>query len=294
MAHRRSQRVLLSPAGADTLYNGDSFSDVQFILPLHKKELNTYTTVAFPSAIFPASYFNVEDYQNKIDLLVGADTIQVVVPEGNYTYETYVTAVVPLLPTGMSLDYSISNGLFTMSSDTAFTVLASTTNCLSLGMPKNEDFIAVLTDSKYKAVFPYPANFLGPTKIFVECPSLGIENWNTGSRSRYLGDVTVTASPYELTYFEDASAVEMYFDDGLVDGSSLHVQIKDELGNLLNFRGVAWYLTLVFHTYYPTHPWRQTMPTFLQEFADEANKKRKISAEEQQAVQQAQGQTRQG
>lgn len=264
MAHRRSQRILLTPTGATSLFNDLHYSDVQFGIPFHRKETNTYMSVSFASAVFPASYFNIESFQNTLVISSdGISTTTYTVPEGNYTYATFKTALMTLLPTGFSLLYDISSGVFTLTNSTSFTITNETTCWQALGKVQRTELVATYKNSMYYCVFPNPANFLGPCKLVIQCPNLSFENWNTGNKGHYLGDVNVTAPPFGTTAFEDQSAIEMFFDDVILNGSEIRIRITDEYGNLLNFRGVPWFITLIFHTYFQSHPWKQSLPDYL-------------------------------
>lgn len=264
--HKKSKKYILTPAGAVACVNGDYYSDLIFSLPgFVAAPQKSYVTISPAGGIFPASYYNVEPYNNTFVLYANSTTYTFIIPAGNYNYYTLQTAFTnaangSTLPSGFSVGFSLTSGMYTFNYTSAFSIQSSST-CFDIigGVPKT-----TYTSSGNAITMPYAANFLGPTRIFVESPTLTLENKNTNSlcSSSFLMDILVTGGPGDVTVHNDNYDVE-YFVDNPSDTTTLHIQIKDEDGNLLNFRKRPWSIGFIVNVYTDIIPWSQSIPDFL-------------------------------
>jgi len=287
--YKRSQRILLSSSGTSRYYNGLNYSDVEFVVPFVKKEENTFTTVSFLSCVFPASYYNVEYYQNILYLQISDVIHTITITPGNYTYATFQTELRRLLPSSVTVSYNIQTGMFTFYCNEMIKVLSATTCYLALGFPKNTAVEAVLDGTSYVLLFPLTANFLGPLKFIIQSNTLSFENWNCSDNNQYMVDVNVTSGPYGITVYEQTNPTEVLMQDNHVP-SIIRISIKDEQGNFINFRGVHWYITMLIHTHFRRYPWAQTMPNFLEKGGQHRRGKRRRRQEEEDIEEEGEGQ----
>ena len=236
--------------------NGTKNSRVlfDFINIIDKSKDNLFMTIAVQSAEIPASYYNVDSTNNLTKVLIGATTHDIDVPVGNYDADTYLAAFIIRYNTvtGATLtgSYSSTTGLFSLQ-DTAndITILGAGTTSFILwggadGVIVNYVFLTAGTASS----FPYPANFLGITKIKVCSDNLAGTNVDSSQlkTTTLIDTISATAIPFGLTIFNSLGR-ETFMKSKRIE--EIDIQLKDQDDNLIDFNNAEWSMSFIINTH---------------------------------------------
>ena len=211
--------------------NGTKNSRVlfDFINIIDKSKDNLFMTIAVQSAEIPASYYNVDSTNNLTKVLIGATTYNVDVSAGNYDADTYLAAFIIRYNTvtGATLtgSYSSTTGLFSLQ-DAANDITikgADTTSFILWGGEENVN--TVFLSAGTASTFPYPANFLGITKIKVCSDNLAGTNVDSSQlkTTTLIDTISATAVPFGL--------------------------LKDQDDNLIDFNNAEWSMSFIINTH---------------------------------------------
>ena len=234
--------------------NGTKNSRVlfDFINIIDKSKDNLFMTIAVQSAEIPASYYNVDSTNNLTKVLIGATTYNVDVSAGNYDADTYLAAFIIRYNTvtGATLtgSYSSTTGLFSLQ-DAANDITikgADTTSFILWGGEENVN--TVFLSAGTASTFPYPANFLGITKIKVCSDNLAGTNVDSSQlkTTTLIDTISATAVPFGLTIFNSLGR-ETFMKSKRIE--EIDIQLKDQDDNLIDFNNAEWSISFIINTH---------------------------------------------
>ena len=234
--------------------NGTKNSRVlfDFINIIDKSKDNLFMTIAVQSAEIPASYYNVDSTNNLTKVLIGATTYNVDVSAGNYDADTYLAAFIIRYNTvtGATLtgSYSSTTGLFSLQ-DAANDITikgADTTSFILWGGEENVN--TVFLSAGTASTFPYPANFLGITKIKVCSDNLAGTNVDSSQlkTTTLIDTISATAVPFGLTIFNSLGR-ETFMKSKRIE--EIDIQLKDQDDNLIDFNNAEWSMSFIINTH---------------------------------------------
>jgi len=218
-----------------------------------------YHTIAIQSAEIPASYYNVNAFNNEINITQGAVTTTITIPKGNYNANTFATSFMTLFNAVAGMDdatlaFNTTTGCYSFMSDQAganLTInLASTTANVLLGIDPDENTGSI--SFNYAAddptFFPLPANFLGVTKIKVLSDALSGGNYDSKSlgTTTLVDTISVSGGGFGLTDFTSLGR-ESFVKAKRID--EIDIQLLDQDNNVINFNGINWTMTLLINTH---------------------------------------------
>ena len=207
--------------------NGTKNSRVlfDFINIIDKSKDNLFMTIAVQSAEIPASYYNVDSTNNLTKVLIGATTHDIDVPVGNYDADTYLAAFI--------IRYNTVTGA------TSFILWGG-----AVGVIVNYIFLTAGTASS----FPYPANFLGITKIKVCSDNLAGTNVDSSQlkTTTLIDTISATAIPFGLTIFNSLGR-ETFMKSKRIE--EIDIQLKDQDDNLIDFNNAEWSMSFIINTH---------------------------------------------
>jgi len=256
----QSRLISLNSRFATRKINGSKHSSVLFDFnSIITKDVDAlYNTVAIQSAEVPASYYNVNQDNNTINLTQGATTGSITIPVGNYNADTFAAAFIlsfnaAAFANDASLLFNKTTGKFSLMSDQAgqnLTInLALTTARKTLGISQEATgsltFNYVADDPTF---MPLPVNFLGVTKIKILSDALAGGNFDSNNlnTTTLMDTITATAGPFGLTVFSSLGR-ESFVKAKRID--EIDLQILDQDNNLIDFNGIDWTMTLLLNTH---------------------------------------------
>jgi hypothetical protein len=232
-----SRQIHLSPLGATKKNNGSFNSDIEFNIPYLIKKTNyiLFNTVRIIHCELPFSFYIINEYNNLLSLSTG----NILIPYGNYNANSFITKLNLLLPTNMIISLNSLNGKFTLTYNNSFSILATSTIYKIMGFTKNTSY----TSTSNIKNLQYPANFLGTNNIFIKCPNLILENYNTATKDYVtLLSVPVSVQPFGIVQFINQVSAKNLVKNFQMN--TLEIQITDDDNNLIDFNNLEWNITI--------------------------------------------------
>jgi len=202
------------------------------------------SNICIMNAQIPVSFYTINTGNN----IIGTDLGNVVIPIGNYNFNTLAPVVVSAFSTQISVVITLTidrtTGLvnFKYISGVANTYFNFDNSYKIFGFLPNVNYPYVSTN--LTSIFPL--NLLGVKKLNIRSQKLQISSFN--SISNNLG-ITIATLPVDVPAYSMISYVNQ------TDLNKTNLQIKtidqidisitDEDNNLINFNGLDWNITLV-------------------------------------------------
>jgi len=187
----------------------------------------------------PNSLYNVNENNNTLIVTINAVKTTYTIAKGNYNCNTFITAVLALLPTGFTMAMNSINNIYTLTYTSEFSI---TGTCGSL-----MGFYGLGTVSSISKalVMPFTCNFNGIQSFNIHLTNIVTKNIdsNTKSVSSIIQSIPVDTNSSSISYIKNAD-FNFVINQEVLD--SLVIELKDDLGNLLNFNNQNWNMTLYF------------------------------------------------
>ena len=263
-----SRLISLNSKYATDYLNGSKRSSVEFDFNAIASKDNSilYHTIAIQSAEIPGAFYNITDKNNFLNFnrTSGATTTAhtATIPVGNYNANTFKVAFELALNaasgTACILTFNVTSGKFqltdtqlgytiTIQLDPAF----NTTLRVPLGIDANAtgtldfNYNAVPTNATF---FPFPADFLGITKIKVCSNALAGGNYDSASlnTSTLIDTISVSAVPFGLTIYNSLGR-ESFVKARRID--EIDIQLLDQDDNEIDFNNANWTFTIILNSH---------------------------------------------
>lgn len=241
-----------------TQLNGDAKSYVSFnlrsFLDFQGDDSIQSVSIALTNAILCNSNYQVNQYNNKLDINLNGTTTSYYFEYGNYNAETFMQEFTVLVPSTFSITYDqISLKFIITNSAYPFTLLSSSTISAIMGFSNN--VVATNTvGSTYVAQCTRLMNML-PTPCFrVLCEAnnlyFGTVLGTDGSPaiSNVLAHIPNNSQPNQLIYYQTFSD-EFYVEPNTSGQTILILKIVDDNSNLVDFNGISSYFTFRIRIY---------------------------------------------
>jgi len=260
----QSRLVSLNSRFATRFLNGDKHSSVLFDFnSISQRSVDTlYHTIAIQSAEIPASYYNINSNNNCIYLYDSGGTYaEIKITEGNYNADTFKTEFelkfnAAPFANNATLDFNTITGKFSLLSANVGTNLFvelndaqyPTTCRLPLGISLEATGTLAFPYQAPPATFPFPADFLGITKIKMNSDALAGSNFDSNSlnTTTLVDTISATATPFGLIIFNSLGR-EAFLKAKRID--EIDIQLLDQNNNFIDFNGVNWCMTLLINTH---------------------------------------------
>lgn len=236
-----TKQINLSSSTTDAKKNGILNSNLAFNIPnLLRKDKNiVYNTIKLTHAEIPYSFYIINEYNNILNLSTG----QISLTLGNYNANTFLRLLQSLLPVGYTVVFDTFTGKFTLEYNTSFSILPNSTCYKLMGFDNNTTY----NSSNNIIVMPYPANFLGTKNIFIKCPNIILDNYNTQTKDYItLLSIPVNVPPYGIILYENTSNMKNVIKNNHLD--RIELLIYDEDNNLIDFNNIDWSITIEIET----------------------------------------------
>lgn len=236
--------IYLNSKTASRKMNNES-SDCYFELPvIVSDQLKESAYISVKSACIPYSWYNINDYNNILDIYCDGDNYSLTIPVGNYNINTLISAIESvMLPTGLqiSLKYipNVNHVSFTHSS-LPFQILQSSTCYEALGFTENLNYNSVA--NYIESV--NGINLFNVRQILINSNNFVLNNINSyqNGNASILSSVTVTGNPNSILHYKNNTSIHKIHH--LNNLSNLHIKLTDEIGRPLLLNNINWSLTL--------------------------------------------------
>lgn len=194
---------------------------------------NVYISVLH--AEVPNSFYVINYTNNTIVI----NNITYTLTRGNYSVNSFITALLSLLPAGFNMTYSTITNKFTMTNTTNFTINCSNPNCKInkvMGLPDTN-----ITSTSLILNFPYNVNFLPIARINFKSDIIKLNNYNLGDNSNNMILSLQNNAPQQgMINYQNSNNLKFLVEEKFI--SSFLITVVDDFGNLINFNNVDWYI----------------------------------------------------
>jgi hypothetical protein len=246
----REKRIIsLNSNNATRYLNGDYLSDVVFDFTniLSPSDDISYVEVGVGNAEIPATFYNIDITNNVLNYRIDATNFGMTVPVGNYNYNSLVTQMTTLLTAnGHTFTFSLNrnSNILTMT----LTAGGTTWNRISLGSTIYY-ILGFDPDTTYNIVgntitFPRLFNLLGQKKLKIYSSNISVDSYDSvnTATNNLLCTISVNQPGFNLIIYTNIDGLYAHMRNRYL--STVDIQIKDELGNLINFNGINWTMTI--------------------------------------------------
>jgi hypothetical protein len=229
-------KVRMFNISSSNAVNGSFKSVVNVSLPdlaFHHEHINTVYLMVDHCEI-PNSFYIV-NYTNNI-LVV--NNISYTVPVGNYNVNSLITVLQSLLPTGFNITYNSITNKYTFNYTSSFTINANTSTInkvIGLGV---DDLTGLNIE------LPYLVNFLPIPRLSFHSTFLNTNNYSSsdGSSDVFLCLQNNVGQLSTINYTNQTQTQYLVQEKGI---SSFTITVTDDLGRLINFNNIDWYMTFL-------------------------------------------------
>lgn len=243
------QRLITLSSDNATQNNGSFLSDVTFnFVGLLKDDKDVeQVQISVQNAQFPISFYNVNVYNNVMEIEYNLIPYTLTLTRGNYNSTTLITEIknqlinADPLASDVAITISSITGILTFSSPSLFSIIGTGTINKVLGFVPNTNYNQVGTD----IVAPYPLNLLGLLKIKIASYELQTGNYDsaTNGNLNILATIPIEAGSFGLVLYDNISNTQSIINNPTLDGFDLKIYGDDN--NLINFNGIGWNITLL-------------------------------------------------
>ena len=194
------------------------------------------------SFICPNSIYVINEYNNL--LVIDHDNMiyNYYIPYGNYNAITFIELLKTILPLNFILTLNTNNNKFILSYSSDFTIKKESNINEIMGFGKNNDYLS----SYNSLIFPFTCNFNGLNSFNICLESVNTNNLDsyTLSQSSIIQSINIDNNKSIINFIKtndyNFKIQIKYIDD-------IHITIRDNNNNLINFNNQHWNLTLLFN-----------------------------------------------
>ena len=258
MSFEDSRIFPFNVTNASHFINGTFFSSVVFDIPKFVVNLKDASAVyvSIENATFPSSWYVMDESNNTMNFTLSLSGG----PPVNYsftfaeigTYDAYSLAqLFNVYLTNASINaftftYSLTNnqigvtwtGYTTPQNNTIIFLPSSIYYLVGL----NPTSSTILTDIVETSYFPNEVNLSGVVNYLVQCDQIPVQGYSLQTSGSVLGSIPQTAGTWGLTVWQNFNRTQFSISAGKRI-EQLTINIRDQNGNLINFRNSPWNMT---------------------------------------------------
>jgi len=231
----------------------NSTSSCTFNLPNIEVRQDEKAYVNVKQAVIPFSWYNVNETNNKLDMLIGGvHTYSISIPFGNYNINqliSYLSSQILLFPgndKSLTIAYSIQTNKLTFTHTHHSLRLLATSTCFELlGFNEGTQYDATNTSGHiYVLNSVNGINLFVVRQVYIASDNFILNNVNASNPndSNILASVCVTGNPNSVIQYENTTTRHLIHH--LNNITNLQIKLLDQDSDLLNLNGVNWSVTL--------------------------------------------------
>ncbi len=272
------KRIIALTSKSGTLLNSSLKSNVsfQFTNLFNKDPSVAYAEVGVVSAEIPVSFYTINETNNSfvsnlVEGGVGNIIKTNIIPQGNYTATSLITQFLATLASSYSANTAVpivsltinrSNGKLTLGwvAPVAFNQITFSTSPFMKLLGYVGDI--ELDPINLTRIATYPLNLLGVNKVYISTNNLLTYNYDSGKQgfSNILATLEVDAPPYSIILYKNQTNTYNILRND--DVNSFTIELKDDVGNFIDFNNIDWNITLALNIY------RYIVPSSTSKFSD--------------------------
>lgn len=208
-----------------------------------------YIEAGVQSAQIPASFYAITASNNTFNYTVNSIAYNIQITLGNYNYNTLVTA--------MTTAFTVNGHTFTFVLNRASNILTMAlstgtwNNILpsSIGVVLGFSPTTTYTIVANTIIYPNLFDVMGPKKLKIFSSNMAIDSYDSinNSTTNLIETISVNVPGFSLILYQNIDGTYGHLRTHYL--STVDIQITDENGNLIDFNGVGWTLTVVLILY---------------------------------------------
>ena len=236
--------MVLDSRNATTYHNGSFNSSIEFDLiePIKLGHRSIVMKCSVLNFTCPNSIYIINEYNNTlVYTLSGFPSNAITFPYGNYNAQTFMTMFKSSMPTGFNITFNNITNIFTISYTTDFSFNSGSSIYELMGFAKNVDYVS----NNNTLDLPFTCNFNGLQSFNIHFASLNTPNIDslTKSNSAIIQAIQIPIGSNQIL-FQKTSDFNFVVSQDMID--DIRIDLKDDLGNLINLNNNHFNLTLEF------------------------------------------------
>lgn len=200
------------------------------------------------SAVIPCSFYTINDYNNKLDVIENSIQTSYYFTKGNYNVVDFINEFKSKLGSRWGISMNTLTNVLTITNSTyIFTILGTSTISAIMGF--SNSVASTSASAPYSVVMPRCVNFLSLSRISVRCPELG--NNTILSSNNQSSDIILTipnnSRPNGVILYDNTGVEKNILNVSTIN--SFTILLTDDDGREINFNGIPSYFTLNFDIY---------------------------------------------
>jgi len=243
----REKRIIsLNSNNATTYGNGSYLSDLtyDFANILSPDNSIVYVECGLGSAEIPVTFYSVNETNNIFNYRVNSTNFSINVPFGNYNYNSLVTQMTTLFTAnGHTFTFALNrnSNILTMTLTTGtWNQINASSIYYILGFDPNTTYNIVGNTITFPRLF----NLLGIKKIKLYSTFLATDSYDSVNKttSNLLATISVYQPGFSMVTYQNLDGLYGHLRTRYL--STIDIQLKDELGDFINFNGINFTLTI--------------------------------------------------
>ena len=241
---KESFMVVLDSRNATRYNNNSKNSDVYFEfeepITIPRNAIQSLCSVSSFSS--PNSLYIINETNNKLSIKMSGLYLTYFIPVGNYNANSFMTAIRSYTDPDFRITFNTVTNKFILSHLVYnFEIQPDSTIYDVMGFSKNTLYVS--TDNS--VIFPYQCNFNGLNSLNIHFQNLNTQNIDTYSKtnSSIIQSIPINWGQNQI-YFNKNNNYDFAIKQDII--GYIHIQIKDDLENLVDFDSKHWNLTLNF------------------------------------------------
>jgi hypothetical protein len=206
------------------------------------------THIAIQNAQIPMSFYNVNVYNNILQITYNSLPYTITLTRGNYNSNTLITEITSQLAGQLITDITITissvTGIIKLvrSGGLNFTILSTGTINKTLGFATGTNYTSVAGILNA----PFPLNLLGLLKLKIASLELSTYNFDSSvlGNLNIIATIPIEAGTFGLIQYDNFANIQSLINNKALD--SFDLQIYGDDNNLVNFNGIDWNIVLLF------------------------------------------------
>jgi hypothetical protein len=236
--------MVLDSRNATSYHNGSFNSSVEFDLiePIKLGHRSIVMKCSVLNFCCPNSIYIINEYNSVlIYTLAGFPQNAVTFAYGNYNANTFITLFKNTMPVGFNITFNNITNKFTITYTTDFSFNQGSTIYEVMGFAQNVNY-----SSNNKTLnLPFTCNFNGLQSFNIHFASLNTSNIDslTKTNSAIIQPIQIPINSNQI-FFQKTSDFNFVVAQDIID--DIRIDLKDDLGNLINLNNNHFNLTLEF------------------------------------------------
>ena len=251
---REKRLISLNSNNATKYLNGTYLSDVVFDFKsiLSNEPSILYIEAGLQSAEIPITFYNIDITNNQLNYTIDTIAYSAIITPGSYNYNTFVSTLISsLLVNGHTFSFVLNRAtnILTMSLTAGgvnWTSILSSSMYYIIGLPSSQTTYVVGSNI---FTFPQMFNLLGQKKLKIYSSNLAIDSFDSvgNQTNNLICTLSINQPSFGMLLYNNFDSVYGHMKTSYL--STIDIQIRDELGNQINFNNINWTMTIVLILY---------------------------------------------